>query len=96
MMILLGYDVNTEDTAGQKRLRAVAKICEAYGLRVQNSLFELVVTPAQLFSVKAKVRAAMDEGKDSIRLYRLGANWEGKVEVIGKKPVISHGDIFVL
>ena len=95
-MILLGYDVSTEDPAGQKRLHTVAKICESYGLRVQNSLFELVVTPAQLVALKAKVKAAMDEEKDSVRLYQLGANWERKVEVIGRKPIVSHGDVFIL
>lgn len=96
MMILLGYDVSTQDKSGQERLRAVAKICEAYGLRVQNSLFELILTPAQLVTLKAQLKKTIDVSQDSVRMYRLGSNWENKVEIMGKKPMVAHGEVFIL
>ena len=54
MMVVLSYDVDTSDSAGAKRLRKVAKVCEAYGCRVQNSVFELLIEPAQLVALKAR------------------------------------------
>ncbi|MCD7814114.1 MAG: CRISPR-associated endonuclease Cas2 [Lachnospiraceae bacterium] len=84
MMIVLSYDVDTTDAAGAKRLRKVAKICESYGCRVQNSVFELIVDPAQLVALKAQIQQTINEEKDSVRLYRLGSNWRPKIESIGK------------
>ena len=46
-MILITYDVDTTTTEGAKRLRKVAKECVNYGHRVQNSVFECVVTEVQ-------------------------------------------------
>ena len=57
MMVVLSYDVDTSDSAGAKRLRKVAKVCEAYGCRVQNSVFELLIEPTQLVSLKARLTA---------------------------------------
>ena len=72
MMVVLSYDVDTSDSAGAKRLRKVAKVCEAYGCRVQNSVFELLIEPAQLVALKARLTAVIDADKDSVRFYRLG------------------------
>lgn len=72
-MIVLSYDVDTTDAAGAKRLRKVAKICEAKGCRVQNSVFELLVDPAQLTTLKAQLEKVIDPEKDSVRFYRLGS-----------------------
>ena len=55
MFILITYDVNTSNTAGQKRLRKVAKICEKHGIRVQNSVFEVLVDAAQFVKLKAQL-----------------------------------------
>ena len=63
-----------------KRLRKVAKICEALGCRVQNSVFELLVDPAQLAQLRAKLEQTIDMEKDSVRLYRLGSNWRPRIE----------------
>ena len=68
-MIVLSYDVDTTDAAGAKRLRKVAKICEAKGCRVQNSVFELLVDPAQLTTLKAQLEKVIDPEKDSVRFY---------------------------
>lgn len=84
MMVLVTYDVNTETAAGRKRLRHVAKLCVDYGQRVQNSVFECSVTPAEFVEVKAKLLDIIDTEADSIRFYFLGKNWQNRVERIGR------------
>ena len=83
MLVLITYDVNTETAAGKKRLRKVAKQCENYGRRVQNSVFECIVDPAQFAELKYRLTEIIDKEKDSIRFYFLGSNWGGKIETIG-------------
>ena len=83
MMVLITYDVETTLPGGQKRLRKVAKQCVNYGQRVQNSVFECLVNPAQLAELKHKLADIIDKDKDSIRFYNLGSNWEPKVDYIG-------------
>lgn len=83
MLILITYDVCTEDSSGKKRLRKVAKECVNYGTRVQNSVFECVVNASQFLIVKNKLLKIMDKDKDSIRFYHLGNNYKSKVEHYG-------------
>lgn len=85
MMVLVSYDVNTQDADGRKRLRHIAKMCENWGQRVQFSVFECVVDPAQWANLRAKLLASMDDEKDSLRFYFLGANWHKRVEHVGTK-----------
>ncbi len=85
MVVLVTYDVETKDPSGQKRLRNVAKICLDYGQRVQYSVFECKIDPAQYIQFKQRIRKAMDEDKDSIRFYNLGNNWKRRVEHFGAK-----------
>ncbi len=89
MMVLITYDVNTETLAGQKRLRKVAKACENYGQRVQNSVFECLIDAAQLRVLKNQLTELIDPEKDSLRFYYLGNNWRRKVEHIGAKPSLD-------
>ena len=84
MVVLITYDVNTEDKLGRTRLRKVAKICVNYGQRVQNSVFECSVSPAQFIEIKEKLRNTIDINKDSLRFYLLGKNWQNRVELMGK------------
>lgn len=84
MYIITTYDVSTVTKGGQRRLRNVAKTCLDYGQRVQNSVFECKVNPAQLVEFRAKLLSIIDEETDSIRIYHLGKNWEQKVEHHGK------------
>ena len=86
MMVLITYDVNTEDAAGRKRLRQIAKQCVNYGQRVQNSVFECVVDAAQCKQLQHKLRTIMDEEKDSLRFYYLGNKYETRIEHFGAKP----------
>ena len=86
MMVLVTYDVRTEDGAGERRLRNVANICENYGQRVQNSVFECLVDPAQWTALKHELLEEVDSDKDSLRFYFLGSNWKHRVEHVGAKP----------
>ena len=87
MMVLISYDVRTSESGGQKRLRRVAKTCLNYGQRVQFSVFECEVTPAQWVFLKNRLITNIDPEKDSLRFYQLGANWKRRVEHIGAKKI---------
>jgi len=85
MLVLIAYDVNTEDPAGRRRLRQIARQCVNYGQRVQNSVFECLLDPAQCKLLQAKLLAIMDPEKDSLRFYYLGKRYENKIEHFGCK-----------
>jgi CRISPR-associated protein Cas2 len=91
MLMLVTYDVNTQDAAGRRRLRRVAKACLDLGQRVQNSVFECEVDPAQWALLRATLIKEIDEIKDSLRFYRLGADGKRRVEHVGAKSVIDLG-----
>lgn len=95
MMLVLTYDVDTSDTAGQKRLRKVARICERYGMRVQNSVFEVLVDAAQLVVLKQELRKVINMEQDSVRFYRLGNSYENRIETMGRKPVVEAGSALI-
>ena len=86
MYILITYDVDTVSETGQKRLRQVAKACKDYGQRVQNSVFECLLDPAQNKMLQAKLCSIMNPERDSLRFYYLGNKYESKVEHFGVKP----------
>ena len=86
MLVLITYDVTTSDKGGPKRLRRVAKVCQNFGQRVQNSVFECSVDPAQLVRLRALLCSEIDPAKDSLRFYHLGSNWQNRVEHVGAKP----------
>lgn len=96
MLIILTYDVNITSNNGVKRLRKVAKVCESYGVRVQNSVFELLVDTSQLILIKSKIESIIDKENDSVRFYLLGNKWERKVETLGKESLIKQGDTLIL
>ncbi len=84
MHVLITYDVATSDKEGQRRLRRVAKACEDWGQRVQNSVFECKLDPAQYASLKARLGDLIDPETDSLRFYLLGKEWHRRVEHLGK------------
>ena len=95
MMLVVTYDVDTLDFAGQKRLRKVAKICERHGMRVQNSVFEVLVDAAQLVVLKQELGKAIDMEQDSVRFYRLGNSYENRIETMGRKPLVEAGSALI-
>ena len=88
-MVLVSYDVATTSKGGTRRLRRIAKVCTDYGQRVQFSVFECVVDPAQWTLMRQKLIKIIDEEQDSLRFYFLGANWKHRVEHVGAKEVID-------
>ena len=96
MMVLITYDVNTEDAAGRKRLRQIAKQCVNYGQRVQNSVFECMLDPAQCTLLQAKLLSIMDPDKDSLRFYYLGSRYEKKIEHFGCKQTYLPEEPLIL
>jgi CRISPR-associated protein Cas2 len=85
-MVLVSYDVMVTSPGGQRRLRKVAKACTDYGQRVQHSVFECVVDPAQWIQLKNILEKIIDDKADSLRYYYLGANYKRRIEHIGVKP----------
>ena len=96
MLVLITYDVNTEDASGCKRLRKIAKECVNYGQRVQNSVFECSLDAAQLRILKAKLLTLMDSDKDSLRFYNLGSSYKEKIEHYGAKQTYMPDDVIIL
>lgn len=89
MFVLVSYDVAISSPGGEKRLRRVAKTCLNFGQRVQFSIFECVVEPAQWVVLKNQLESIIDTEYDSLRYYYLGSNWKRKVEHIGAKPSLD-------
>jgi CRISPR-associated protein Cas2 len=85
MYVLVTYDVSTVTKEGRRRLSRVAKACLDYGQRVQNSVFEMKVDPAQWTQCKDRLVREIDATTDSLRFYYLGANWQKRVEHVGAK-----------
>ncbi|APF37815.1 CRISPR-associated endonuclease Cas2 [Chelatococcus daeguensis] len=86
MMVLVTYDVNTSEAGGAGRLRRVARACRDFGQRVQYSVFEIQVDPAQWTLLKARLEKLIEPERDSLRFYYLGAHWRRRVEHVGAKP----------
>lgn len=95
MLVLIAYDVNTETSAGKKRLRKVAKICVDYGQRVQNSVFECLLNPTELCVVKQKLLKIMDSELDSLRIYNLGNNYKTRIEHFGAKETYDPQEALI-
>lgn len=89
MLVLITYDVQTSSSGGSKRLRKVAKVCQNYGQRVQNSVFECIIDAIQLTVLKKELCSLIDEEKDSLRFYSLGNKYQTKVEHFGAKPSLD-------
>ena len=85
MLVVITYDVSTQDAAGRKRLRKVAKQCVNYGQRVQNSVFECSLDASQYRMLQAKLVALIDQEKDSLRFYNLGNHAQSRIEHFGAK-----------
>lgn len=95
MMVVVSYDVS-EDNNGRKRLSKVAHICENYGQRVQNSVFECLIDPVEWTNLKNALEMTIDKNVDSLRYYYLGANWKNRVEHIGAKEILDPEGLMLL
>lgn len=89
MLYIISYDVATTTPAGQKRLRRIARLCENYGVRVQNSVFECVLDYAAFISLKSQMSSIIEQSTDSLRIYPMGKNARDKIIHIGAKSAID-------
>ena len=96
MLVLITYDVSTENAAGRARLRKVAKQCQNYGQRVQNSVFECILDTAQYKMVRAKLLDLIDPDRDSLRFYFLGEKYKTRIEHIGAKKTYEPEGLLML
>ena len=96
MLVLITYDVSTEDSKGKSRLRKVAKQCVNYGQRVQNSVFECILDPGQCKLLKAQLLEIIDIEKDSLRFYYLGNQYKDKIEHYGVKETFEQEGVLIL
>lgn len=96
MLVLITYDVSTEDSVGKTRLRKVAKECVNYGQRVQNSVFECLLDSSQVLVLKKRLLSLIDEKKDSLRIYYLGNNYQSKIEHYGVKDSYDPEGILMM
>jgi CRISPR-associated protein Cas2 len=96
MMVLVTYDVETQSPGGARRLRRVAKTCESRGQRVQLSVFEMDLSPAEWTELRARLECEIDPARDSLRFYFLGSNWKRRVEHVGAKPNLDLAGPLIL
>ncbi len=96
MMVLISYDVNTEDKSGRSRLRKVAKECENHAQRVQNSVFEADLDYGSFVRMKERLIKLIDPERDSLRFYYLGNNWDKRIEHIGAKPTYNPEGVIII
>jgi CRISPR-associated protein Cas2 len=89
MMMVVSYDVSTTTSAGRRRLRRVARECQNFGQRAQNSVFECVVDPEQWARLRLRLLEIFEPEEDSLRFYRLGSRWRGRVEHHGTKKTLD-------
>ena len=90
MFVLISYDIATSKDNGQRRLRRVARACLDYGQRVQYSVFECIVDPAQWTVFRQRLIDEINSKEDSLRFYFLGSNWKRRVEHVGGKKTIDQ------
>lgn len=96
MLVVITYDVNTEDAAGRRRLRLLAKQCVNYGQRVQNSVFECLLDAGQAKMLQSKLLALIDPEKDSLRFYYLGSKYKTKIEHFGAKRTYDPEELLMV
>lgn len=96
MLVLITYDVSTQDAPGRGRLRKVAKECENYGQRVQNSVFECLLDSSQSLVLKDKLLSLIDEKQDSLRFYYLGNKYQTKIEHYGIKNTYEPEGVLMI
>ena len=96
MLVLITYDVNTETAAGRKRLRQFARQCVNYGQRVQNSVFECLVDPAQCRLLQEKLVSIMDKELDSLRFYYLGDRYQTKIQHFGRSGTYEPEGVIII
>ena len=96
MLVLITYDVNTQDAEGVRRLNKIAKLCVKYGKRVQNSVFECLLESSSYKTLQHELLKIADLEKDSLRFYNLGQNYSSKIEHFGSKKAYDPQESLII
>lgn len=96
MLVLITYDVNTQDEEGVRRLNKIAKLCVKYGQRVQNSVFECLLESSSYKTLQHELLKIADLEKDSLRFYNLGQNYSSKIEHFGSKKAYDPQESLII
>ncbi len=94
--ILVSYDVNTEEAAGRRRLAKVARICKAFGQRVQYSVFECTVNEMDMERLRSRLVSTIKPEEDSLRIYQLKGRREEYIESYGIDRYIDFDEPLVV
>jgi len=95
-MYIVTYDVETVTSAGQRRLRRVARICEGYGQRVQKSVFEVDCNRGDYLMLRTALLETIDHDRDNLRIYTVPENAAAKTEQFGRGMVLERDDPWIL
>lgn len=96
MRVLVAYDVSTESSAGRRRLRRVAKVCQNFGQRVQKSLFECEVSETNFVKLETDLLAEINKKEDNLRFYRLSKPYENSVKEYGVFRAVDFDDTLII
>ncbi len=94
--VLIAYDITTDDKAGRKRLRRVAKVCERYGRRAQKSLFECQGDDKTLQKLRFELLDEIDERYDSLKIYHMGKEIGNRMESFGVDESIRFDEPLII
>ena len=96
MLVVVAYDVCTEDKEGRRRLRRVAQACKDYGQRVQKSVFECLVRDSDWARLRHRLLTEFSSKEDSLRFYFLDQISRERTEHHGVgKPIDLDGVLVV-
>ena len=96
MLVLITYDVNTQDASGVRRLNRIARLCGKYGQRVQNSVFECLLENSDYKLLQSELLKIADLEKDSLRFYNLGQRYSTKIEHFGAKKTYDPQETLIV
>jgi len=96
MDLVVAYDIATVSTKDERRLRRVAKICEGYGVRIQDSVFECRLSHAGFEQLVIDLDDAIEPDRDSICVYRIVAGLKDARLTLGKRYDHQFGTPWLL
>ncbi len=88
--LVIAYDV-----ADNKRRHKIAKTLEKYGMRCNESVFECILTDANIRKLKQKIEMLANEKEDSILYYYLCKPCVLKRECIGTRPELPEEVVII-
>lgn len=81
---VIAYDIPCD-----KRRRKVSDLLEGYGQRVQDSVFECVLSKNRFEALKKRLLQRLKFEEDSLRIYPLSSQNLTQVEIWGLSPPLT-------